>query len=312
MMALPLAGEIASRVKGRRTGNRYLIPCPVPSHGKGKGDRHPSLTIADGDRGLLVKCHAGCDSIDVLAELRSEFGQEETPAQHSPETHASVPPPAPTVYWNLDDAPETTQRACDIWRAGIPLWDPAAAPAVSYLTGRRLPPPYPETLTFAELPHPETGEVLPTLIVARHCHLVGLVRGIQRIFIDPAGGKYRGGTAKMSLGRIDGGRAELLWEFRPERLLIAEGVETLLSAARLFGYGAAWAMCGGFPREIVLRPWHRHVLLVADNDPSGLSERKARALARWIVGTGLECIVRMPSRPGLDANNMVMACGEAA
>jgi 5S rRNA maturation endonuclease (ribonuclease M5) len=44
----------------------------VPSHGQGHGDRNPSLTIADGDKGLLVTCHAGCDPRDVLRALGYE------------------------------------------------------------------------------------------------------------------------------------------------------------------------------------------------------------------------------------------------
>jgi hypothetical protein len=51
-------------------GNGYLVPCPVPSHGKGRGDRTPSLQISDGDKALLVHCYAGCSSRDVIDELR--------------------------------------------------------------------------------------------------------------------------------------------------------------------------------------------------------------------------------------------------
>jgi hypothetical protein len=42
----------------------------VPSHGKGRGDRNPSLRISDGDIKLLVHCYSGCDRVDVLDELR--------------------------------------------------------------------------------------------------------------------------------------------------------------------------------------------------------------------------------------------------
>lgn len=201
-------------------------------------------------------------------------------------------------------------HACDVWRASTPLWDPAAAPAVAYLTGRGLPPPYPETLAYARLRHPETRVTLAALVVARHCPRVGLVRGVQRIFLDPAGGKYCGGTAKMSLGRVDGGRAELLREDAPERLLVAEGVETTLSAARLFGCASAWAMCGGFPRELARLPATvRRVLLVADNDPAGTSETRARALARWVLSTGRACAVEVPLQAGADANDVAAVAG---
>src|SRR3546814_19020760 len=40
--------------------------CLCPAH----PDRTPSLSIRQGDRGILVTCFAGCDRDDVLLELR--------------------------------------------------------------------------------------------------------------------------------------------------------------------------------------------------------------------------------------------------
>jgi hypothetical protein len=66
------AGSIAQALGGFRNGNGFLCRCPVPSHGAGRGDRNPSLSLADGDDGKpLVHCFAGCDPRDVLATLRS-------------------------------------------------------------------------------------------------------------------------------------------------------------------------------------------------------------------------------------------------
>lgn len=60
--------ERLQRVKAIPGG--YLASCPVPSHGKGKGDRHPSLSISEGDDGrALVSCHAGCTIHDVLSAI---------------------------------------------------------------------------------------------------------------------------------------------------------------------------------------------------------------------------------------------------
>src|SRR5689334_12949960 len=64
------AAAIARALGGKANGDGYLVPCPVPSHGQGKGDRRPSLSLRDGDHQLLVRCYAGCDPRDVLAELR--------------------------------------------------------------------------------------------------------------------------------------------------------------------------------------------------------------------------------------------------
>ena len=63
---------ISRALHGTRNGKGYICRCPVPSHGRGKGDKNPSLSISDGTDGkLLVKCFAGCNPCDVLAELRN-------------------------------------------------------------------------------------------------------------------------------------------------------------------------------------------------------------------------------------------------
>src|SRR6516225_11361832 len=65
-VALALAGRRAQRL----ADGSYLVCCPVPSHGKGRGDSNPSLRIGDGASRLLVHCYAGCDPRDVLDVLR--------------------------------------------------------------------------------------------------------------------------------------------------------------------------------------------------------------------------------------------------
>jgi len=46
------SAEALARALGgtRQNGNQWLAPCPVPTHGKGKGDRKPSLSLRDGTR----------------------------------------------------------------------------------------------------------------------------------------------------------------------------------------------------------------------------------------------------------------------
>lgn len=64
------AAEIARHWGGVRSGTGWLVRCPVPGHGRGRGDLTPSLSIADGTNGrLLVHCFAACAPRDVLAAL---------------------------------------------------------------------------------------------------------------------------------------------------------------------------------------------------------------------------------------------------
>jgi putative DNA primase/helicase len=52
----------------RKMGSGWLVSCPRPDHGKGQGDRDPSVSVTEGDDGrALVKCQAGCETEAVVA-----------------------------------------------------------------------------------------------------------------------------------------------------------------------------------------------------------------------------------------------------
>ena len=64
------AESIAETLGGHCTGDGYLTHCPAPNHGRGHGDRHPSLSVANSaNGGVIVNCHAGCHWSDVRDEL---------------------------------------------------------------------------------------------------------------------------------------------------------------------------------------------------------------------------------------------------
>lgn len=61
--------KIIERAEGvREVNSGWLVSCPLPDHGQGRGDRNPSVSVAEGDDGrALVKCNAGCDTKDVVS-----------------------------------------------------------------------------------------------------------------------------------------------------------------------------------------------------------------------------------------------------
>ncbi len=67
---LTAADLVARLERVRRSGDGWTARCPCPDHGKGRGDRAASLSVAERDGVLLVKCHAGCDFGAILAAVR--------------------------------------------------------------------------------------------------------------------------------------------------------------------------------------------------------------------------------------------------
>lgn len=55
--------DLVGALGGRWIGNIAMCRCPAHS------DADPSLSIRQGDQGILVTCFAGCDREDVLREL---------------------------------------------------------------------------------------------------------------------------------------------------------------------------------------------------------------------------------------------------
>jgi archaellum biogenesis ATPase FlaH len=69
MSLLDIAGLPTAK---QQNDGSYLIRCPVPGHGQGKGDKNPSLHVwhdNEKDR-MAAKCFAGCAFEDVKRELQ--------------------------------------------------------------------------------------------------------------------------------------------------------------------------------------------------------------------------------------------------
>ncbi len=60
------------------SGGKWKASCPVPTHGRGRGDVNPSLELWEQDGRLRLKCHAGCDSRMVYRELARLAGHSRT------------------------------------------------------------------------------------------------------------------------------------------------------------------------------------------------------------------------------------------
>lgn len=64
------AGDLLARLDGvRKSGNGWLARCPAHD------DRNPSLSVREGDRGVLLRCWTGCGVEEIVHYLGIELGE---------------------------------------------------------------------------------------------------------------------------------------------------------------------------------------------------------------------------------------------
>ncbi|WP_336622886.1 DUF7146 domain-containing protein [Sphingobium cyanobacteriorum] len=150
----------------------YVATCRCPAH----VDRTPSLSLRQGDRGILVTCFAGCEAEDVLREIR-----------RIPVTRRFEPPKA-DIRRGTGNVERLWEQARDVMNT---LGD-------RYLHRRHIAAG-PADLRF----HPRCPLGPKGRTVFKPALLVGVREGhrlvaFQRIFLDPATADYE---CKVMLGQ---------------------------------------------------------------------------------------------------------------
>ena len=270
------AASISRALKGTKTGDGYLIRCPVQTHGKGKGDRHPSLSIADGDHGLLVRCHAGCDARDILDVLRRRGLLDD---------RAPFRDAAPVRRCEPVEHIEPDPKALALWRSAEPI---IGTKAQRYLLARGLTIEPPPSLRFVPALAYMPRIMLPAMIAGLQAPDRRVV-AVQLTFIDPRGDrKVQGATPRRTTGKMFDGAVRLA--AAGEALGLAEGIETALAAMQLTGV-PCWA-CLGSQRmaRVAIPDTVRELHIFGDNDDPGrlAVEQTAKAHAHRRV------VVRFP------------------
>ena len=245
------AATIASARGGKNAGGgNWLMRCPVPAHGKGRGDRSPSLTIADATDGrLLVSCKAGCDPIEVLRCL-DPFAR--SPAlRHAPAASQRHTRTAPAQA--ADDADEVKiERAIKIWQKAL---DPRGTLVEAYLREHRHGLELPDEVAVEVIrlhrrcpwKNSENGQVefRPAMVAAMRSITTNEITAIHRTLLNADGSPALNGEGKKMrrmLGVTAGAAIKLdADEDVTQGLILGEGVETVL-AARQLGLRPAWAM----------------------------------------------------------------------
>jgi hypothetical protein len=276
------ADNIAAALGGAvRSGNWWRAVCPV--HGSRTGTS-PTLALRDGERGIIVHCHAGCDARDVLAALRARGLLHGHTGFYGAEAATS----------HADDAARRIVFARRIWEAAT---DPSGSPVVRYLYGRGITIPVPRSLRWAPaLKRPDGGS--GPAMVARIDNVDGELIGVHRTWLHrDAVGIWRREDRAM-LGRAAGGAVRLAPA--ADTLLVAEGIETALAGLTAAALPAWAALSTGGLVALELPAIVRHIIILADNDRSGAGERAARTAARRWVAEGRDVRLAIPPLPGTD------------
>ncbi len=293
------AATIAKVLGGHRAGDRYLCRCPLPGHGRGCGDRHPSLSVRDGDKRLLVRCYAGCDARDVLDELRRRGlidKDQETPSWRR-STRSWAAAPAKRVH-------EPDAAALALWRSGCPA---TGTLIETYLKGRGITLTTPSSIRFGIIFHFDRVE-MPVMIAAVQRPGDGKIIAVQRTLLTWTGKKAAVSTPRKTLGALGHGAVRLA--MATEVLGLAEGVEDALAAMQLSGV-PCWACLGANRMNRVAVPEHvRELHIFADDDEPG--RLGAERTAERHCAEGRRVVLRLPPIGLKDFTDIVAAKEGAA
>lgn len=282
------AATLVKRLGGIWSSGGAMCRCPAHD------DRTPSLSVRIGEKALLFKCFAGCDTIDVIKAIRRLDGT----IQLSGQGPAFSPEPDLSPEW-------LRRRAVELWDSAVPI---AGTPADRYLL-RRAIPILPSALRF----HPRTplgrgrrAVFRPAMLAAVHEH--GRLVALQRTFLDieePRRARDLVNPRRM-LGRP--GRGAVILAPATETLGLAEGVETAVSAMILLGI-PVWATLGNERlAHVAIHDTVTRLILLPDNDRSGRTGAEKATEAHVMPGRAIETF--WPPRGLNDWNDSLRAGGE--
>lgn len=252
------ADVIGHALRGRRNGNGWLVPCPVPSHGKGRGDRSPSLSVSDGDDGrLLLRCFAGCEFADILDELKHRGlvdGKQLAATKFKPSVVRRV-------------QPQPDVGALTIWRATVEAQETVVD---EYLNRRGIYLRPPTLRCRFDRRSMVAGVQAPD----------GKIIAIQQTWLTSEGEKAA--PKRLTTGNLGAGAVRL--GTASDIIGLAEGVETALSAMQMTGV-TVWASLGAARLHSVELPADvREVHVFCDNDGSGRTAAKRTADVHTALG----------------------------
>lgn len=308
-----LSDVIGRHVHIRKAGSAFIACCPFHK------EKSPSFFIYP-DHYHCFGCGAHGDAIDFLVKIRGIDFQEAineltsgAAFRSSADSFMDRQRQASDEYAANDagrfdsDAEERRRlhEARAIWTNRKALKGTIAEKYLREI--RNIRPPYPLTLAFAPaLYYGPARREFPALLAALEDR-DGIVTAVQRIYLDPETGKKAepARQAKRTKGAMRDGAVKL---GRAGSVLgIAEGVETALSAQRIYSL-PVWAALGAQRmKAISLPPDVSEVMIFRDNGETGFKE--AVAAAEKFEADGRRVMIEPPPAEFKDWNELLMARG---
>ena len=303
-MSAPSAADIADALNGRSSGSGYVCECPAHI------DLRPSLSVTSRDGRVLVHCHAGCAQSAVIGALRREglwggaivLGSKRD--NSNADTTDTTDAPTPPILGAGRDPMRSWRRAMPFSRGCV---------ANLYLERRGLDLTDGEACSLRFWPslwHWPTRTRWPAML-ARVTSAAGEELTTHQTFIaaDGSGKAPLGDKARLFVagsGWAGGG----IWfgDAAPEReFIVAEGIESLLSALRLLGAVAGCAaLSEGGIRRLVLPPAVKMIRIFADHDAKGQGLAAAQAAKRRWTAEGRTVAISISPVIGWDANDTLL------
>ena len=288
--AMSPAQQLTIQLRGKWHGGYGTARCPAHD------DRTPSLSIRDGDRGIIMKCFAGCTYRDIVDTLRRDHWLNDEPRRKESDAER-----ARRELRHAEANREKTQQVRSIWHEARAIEPGDVVSRYLKLRGIDLAPP-PSLRFHPTLFHSETGSRLPAMVagVAVDRRLVA----IHRTYLRPDGAKADIHPNKMMLGHVTGGAVRLAPA--AEHLAVSEGIETGLSFQQAQGIATWAALSTHGMRTIVLppKPLASTVYLIVDADEAG--EHAAEIAAARFYREDRKVILARPTH-GKDMNDSLVA-----
>jgi putative DNA primase/helicase len=281
----------------RREGRGWRCRCPL--HGG------HSLVLRDGHDGLLLlTCWAGCDRLDVLAELRRR-GLVGGRADHAPRIV-----PAPCRSNDLlrsgrfcsaaadDGRPSRASLGCGQrgWKRNEAGHWLRVMPRPAGYRSTRLPAPrsvFRQIFSARSVQHIERGPL------AVHCTYLR----------SDGSGKADVEKQKAIFGPVAGSAVHFGTPQTGQWLAVAEGIETAPSVAVACSMPVWAALSANGIKNLILPPEATDVVICADHDANGVGERAAYdAATRWIAERRRVRVAKLP-RPDSDFNDILSGTG---